>query len=397
MHPFFKVSLVILVFIFLTSCAAQKTVLSKYPIAFDAAVRTLADHMLEQIRDNQHKASWGQTVIVIDPFIDANSAEVIKVSQQIEQIIFEQAQNFNFALSLITPQNLRNAQYVMNGIIEFENYSVNHKAQPEKYYRLSVSVVSLKTGKIIADSKIWILDKNLNYTPVAFYQDSPMYIKDNHTESLITTAKRTVGELADNTYYNFLETKALLVEAETVYEKNDFNNALILFNEVTKRSDGELMRTYAGLYETYLKLEQTQDAEEAFSQLLALSVQKNRRLNFKFLFKVNSVEFIDAPQLRKEYSLWLRLIARYFKKNKSCFHIVGHSSKTGTVAYNDELSYLRAGIFQQRLQADFSNIGQISKVLGKGFRENLVGSGTDDAQDAIDRRVEIVVVDCSQI
>jgi len=145
--------------------------LSKYPIAFDAAVRTLADHMLEQIRDNQHKASWGQTVIVIDPFIDANSAEVIKVSQQIEQIIFEQAQNFNFALSLITPQNLRNAQYVMNGIIEFENYSVNHKAQPEKYYRLSVSVVSLKTGKIIADSKIWILDKNLNYTPVAFYQD----------------------------------------------------------------------------------------------------------------------------------------------------------------------------------------------------------------------------------
>jgi hypothetical protein len=40
---------------------------------------------------------------------------------------------------------------------------------------------------------------------------------------------------------------------------------------------------------------------------------------------------------------------------------------------------------------------QKSRAIGKGFEENLVGSGTDDLRDAIDRRVEFVVIDCSQL
>jgi hypothetical protein len=30
-----------------------------------------------------------------------------------------------------------------------------------------------------------------------------------------------------------------------------------------------------------------------------------------------------------------------------------------------------------------------------GFRENLVGTGTDDARDALDRRVEFKISECS--
>jgi hypothetical protein len=35
------------------------------------------------------------------------------------------------------------------------------------------------------------------------------------------------------------------------------------------------------------------------------------------------------------------------------------------------------------------------KAFGKGFQETIVGSGANDASDAIDRRVEFVVKTCS--
>jgi hypothetical protein len=40
-------------------------------------------------------------------------------------------------------------------------------------------------------------------------------------------------------------------------------------------------------------------------------------------------------------------------------------------------------------------LGQRTTPSGKGFRENLVGSGSDDAVDALDRRVEFRIVPCS--
>src|SRR5205823_3919697 len=35
-----------------------------------------------------------------------------------------------------------------------------------------------------------------------------------------------------------------------------------------------------------------------------------------------------------------------------------------------------------------------TKASGMGFRENLVGTGTDDARDALDRRVEFKIAEC---
>jgi len=46
------------------------------------------------------------------------------------------------------------------------------------------------------------------------------------------------------------------------------------------------------------------------------------------------------------------------------------------------------------MKVHFPDIAEKSKIIGKGFRENIVGLGTDDARDAIDRRVEFIVVDC---
>lgn len=388
----------ILFLISLFSCTQNvQQASSKYPLEFNVAINNLANNLLMQTKNNQKVTQFDNKAIALDPFADANSGEIVKVSRQIEQIIFEQAKKLDVPIARITPQNLRESKYIMSGIIDFTDYSVgNTTDKTEKYYKVSASVIDLKTGKIIADSSSWVLNLDLDHTPTAFYQDSPIYMKDSNIESLIATARKGVGELANKVYYDSIDVQALLVQAETDYENKDYTKSLKLFKQVSEHPDGDkLMRTYAGLYETNLKLSNQEAAENAFSQLLATSVEENQNLNIKFLYQVNSIEFVDDPKLKNDYALWLKMIAKYFNDNDQCFHIVGHSSKTGNQVYNKKLSLKRAKAFQNKLP--IINIQIRSKAIGKGFVNNMVGSGTDDAKDAVDRRVEIVVVNCSMI
>ncbi|MCK5877169.1 MAG: OmpA family protein [Candidatus Marithrix sp.] len=386
---------VFILFFFLFSCTQNvQDTPSKYPLEFDVAINNLASHLLKQTQND--KSIMESTTLVLDPFVDANSGEIVEISRQIEQIVFTQADKIDVSIVRITPQNLRESQYVMSGIIDFVDYSVGNTAnKAEKYYKVSASVINLKTGKIIADASSWILNLDLDHTPTTFYKDSPIYMKDKHIESLISTAKSGVGKLANELYYKSLDIQALLVKAETDYENENYAQALELFEVASERSDGKLMRTFAGLYESNIKLEKPTEAEDAFIKLLATSVLENQSLNIKFLFQVNSTEFVDNQKLRKNYALWLKMIAKYFNDNEQCFHIVGHSSKTGNAAYNKKLSLKRAKAFQGKLQ--IQDINKRSTAIGKGFIENVVGSGTDDTKDAIDRRVEITVVDCGTI
>ncbi|HET9764060.1 MAG TPA: OmpA family protein, partial [Casimicrobiaceae bacterium] len=78
----------------------------------------------------------------------------------------------------------------------------------------------------------------------------------------------------------------------------------------------------------------------------------------------------------------------------SCLTIVGHTSKTGSEQFNDRLSLQRAVAIQHRIEALAPETAGRLQAVGMGFRENLVGSGTDDLRDALDRRVEFKVRAC---
>ncbi len=203
------------------------------------------------------------------------------------------------------------------------------------------------------------------------------------TDSRITKPVNRV----EKTVYDSLETDVLLEKADTAFENKNFKEALFLFELVTKRSDTPWVRTYAGLYQTHLKLKDTGAAEEAFRRLLEASLKKSDQLNFKFLFSVNSIEFINDANLRNEYSFWLRQIVRYLAEKRLCSHIVGHSTVTEEMK-NEELSLLRAKKIQKLMEMTFPAIRQKSKAIGKG------GTHSNNLMDTIDRRVEIVVVDC---
>jgi len=58
------------------------------------------------------------------------------------------------------------------------------------------------------------------------------------------------------------------------------------------------------------------------------------------------------------------------------------------------LSLKRAIYIKQRLSAESPEVGSRTRPQGMGFKENIVGSGTDDLVDAPDRRVEFKIRDC---
>ncbi len=241
--------------------------------------------------------------------------------------------------------------------------------------------------------------------PLLLKKQAKVVVVDEVVDESIDVAEKSVDEdepvdddlinLVDEEQYNSLETDALLNQAEALFENHEFEKALFLFKLAVKRSDAQLVRTYAGLYQTYLKLEVQAAAENAFSKLLEARIMENKKLNFKFLFSVNSSEFINDVELKNEYLFWLRQIARYFDENSLCSLIVGHSSVTED-ANNQELSLERAKKVQELMADNFPVIMQSSKIIGESASENMIGTDSNDVMDTLDRRVEMIVVDCSQ-
>jgi outer membrane protein OmpA-like peptidoglycan-associated protein len=97
-------------------------------------------------------------------------------------------------------------------------------------------------------------------------------------------------------------------------------------------------------------------------------------------------------QSREPYSIWLKQIAQHTAQSNACLEIVGHTSRTGPEPLNDRLSLRRAEYIQQRLEFEAPSLRHRTITSGKGSRENLVGTATDDARDALDRRVEFKVI-----
>ena len=61
---------------------------------------------------------------------------------------------------------------------------------------------------------------------------------------------------------------------------------------------------------------------------------------------------------------------------------------------NERLSLRRAEVIKQRLLAETREASSRIETAGAGSRENIIGSGTDDQRDALDRRVEFRVSPC---
>jgi outer membrane protein OmpA-like peptidoglycan-associated protein len=93
--------------------------------------------------------------------------------------------------------------------------------------------------------------------------------------------------------------------------------------------------------------------------------------------------------------MWLTQLSQRAAQRTTCLEVTGHTSRTGAEPINERLSLMRAQYIKQRLEAAVPGLSQRTSARGVGSRENLSGLGTDDARDALDRRVEFKVKDCA--
>ena len=261
-------------------------------------------------------------------------------------------------------------------------------------YRVNLSLADMRSSLIVAQAAALSSGAGVDSTPTPYFRDSPALTRDRIVDGQIKTSQSSVGTAADGVYLANLTVGALISEGSRLYDAGRYADALHVYETAVARPDGRQARVYNGLYLTNTQLGRTDAAEQAFGRIISLGLATNN-LSIKFLFRPSSTEFLPEPKVSGPYPMWLKALAREISAGKHCMSIVGHSSKTGSEGVNDRLSLARATTIQRRLEVLSSDIAGRLQSVGMGFRENLIGTGTDDLRDALDRRVEFKVRSCT--
>jgi outer membrane protein OmpA-like peptidoglycan-associated protein len=368
-------------------------------LTFDAGVDYAIDDLLVQARRLPafnpapgilKKEEPMRGVIAVDPAIDGNTGQQTIASKALDARLLQRAADkfAQFDVGAVNSAMLGKAQYVLAATLT----PIDAKAASGTF-RISLSLTDIKTGFVVAQSVARIRSEGVDTTPTAFYRDSPSLTKDRVVEGQIRTAQTPTGGAADEFYLSRLPINALIGEGSRLYEAGNYAEALRYYESAAARPEGQQLRVLNGLYLANIQLGRTDEAEKAFAKIVSLGLATNS-LSVKFLFRPGSLEFLADPKVSGPYVMWLRLVAREVAASKSCLNIVGHTSRTGAEQFNDRLSMQRAVAIQRRLETLAPETASRLGSSGMGFRENLVGSGSDDLRDALDRRVEFKVRNC---
>jgi outer membrane protein OmpA-like peptidoglycan-associated protein len=330
-------------------------------------------------------------IIIIDPLVSVDNGLQFKVNDRIAATL---AREFGseFKIHTLTKESLAKGRYVAAGAF-FQSAEVGKDSQAD--CQLAIVILELPSGAIKAKGQVRIL--NFPFEPQSFYEDSPFSLRDKSTDLLKALTNSEIGLLANPEYLHFLQTKALIQRGISLYENQQFADAAASFSKAIELPDGKTMTSVAGLYLASEKLQKKDTADKAFSELLSISIEENRQLDFKLLFGANSPVFISSPELTKKYAWWLKHVALHMKKSNLCLNILGHSSRSGTDGNNDQLSLARAKTVQRILAVTYPGIIKKSHVEGKGAKKNAIGTVADAAGDIVDRRVDFNIVDCAEL
>jgi outer membrane protein OmpA-like peptidoglycan-associated protein len=376
----------------LAGCAAPPAAPPKGELPFEEAVAQATDGLVMQTQKQPaFIARMGaKRGVVLDPMIDAGSAQQTVATRLLQDRVSERMGSKHDAIEILPFQsaNLGRARYLLTGTMT--RLSVSESRSP---LRIDLALTELATGIVAAQSSAVARDDGLDHAPLPYDRDTPVPTKDLVVESYVRTTATPPGQRADPYYLERLAVAPLIGEATTHYNAQRYEEALARYSAAGATSNGEQLRVLNGIYLSSAKLGRTSEAEQAFGKIVAYGIA-NRQLGVKFLFNPGGTVFWSDAKISSPYAMWLREIAKASADASVCMDIVGHTSRTGSVAFNDTLSMQRARYIRQRLVGESTVLGERTTPSGKGFRENIIGSGTDDAVDALDRRVEFRIVGC---
>jgi outer membrane protein OmpA-like peptidoglycan-associated protein len=377
-------------------------------VAFDAGIDFAVDDLLVQARRlpafqlkaektallplKKDSTPPPRSVIALDPTIDGQTGQQTTASKLLDARLLQRAaakfEQFDLR-PVHTPDVLASASYVLASTLT----PVAGPGAQAGAYRINLSLTDIRSGFVVAQAVARVERQGVDATPTPFFRDSPSLTKDRVVEGQIRTAQTQAGGEADGVYLARLPVTALLSEGARLYEQNAYDKALPYYEAAAARVDGQQLRVLNGLYLVNMQLGRSDEAMQAFAKIVALGLATNG-LSMKFLFRPGSTEFVADAQISAPYGMWLRTLAREVAQANVCLNIVGHTSRTGSDQVNERLSLQRAVTIQRRVEALAPQTVSRLQPVGAGSRENLVGTGTDDLRDALDRRVEFRVRGC---
>jgi len=372
---------------------AQTEFVAPAPIKFEDAV-TRAGRQL--FRDAQATLGPEPRLMVIDPLIDANTgAQTVSTAKMGDDLEALAKKDFrSYAVTPLTRNTLATKPLLLIGTLTPVNVERSIDKQPDAF-RVWLTLIDLRTGKVVAKALDRATVESVNPEPLPFYRDSPTWHKDATIMGYINSCQvnTKIGDLADPDYLARLPAAAVINEAILAYDDGKVPVANRLYKEAQPIADPGDLRVLNGLYITNWQLGKKDEARDAFGKLVTSGLEL-KRLPMKLLFQPGRSSFITSGDLPAQYSIWLASLAEQAGRTPSCVRIVGHTSRTGSAAANERLSRQRAEAVQKIIERDNRTLTSKLSVAGVGSKEALVGLGTDDSRDALDRRVEFRVVDC---
>jgi outer membrane protein OmpA-like peptidoglycan-associated protein len=363
------------------------------PVKFEDAVARAGQELLAEAQGQLGNES---RPLVVDPLIDANTGaqtvSTARMGTQLEGIV--KSKHANWTVRPFTRQTLATQPLLLIGTLTPVNVERSIDTPPDAF-RVWLTLIDLRSGKVVAKRLDRATVDTVNAEPLPFYRDSPTWHKDKTVLGYINSCQVNTkpGDPADPEYLARLPAAAMVNEAIIAYGEGKIPQANQLYREAQPQADPGDLRVLNGLYLTSWKLGQKDAAKDAFDKLVDSGLEL-KRLPVKLLFQPGGTKFIDNGDLAQQYQMWTVSLAQEAGRTSSCIRIVGHTSRTGSARVNEQLSRQRAEAVQRMLEQQNRRLSTRLSATGVGSREALVGLGTDDARDALDRRVEFRVVDC---
>jgi outer membrane protein OmpA-like peptidoglycan-associated protein len=363
------------------------------PIAFEQALQNAANALFSKANV---PAGTERIPVVIDPLIDGNTGAQSTATQLMERRIVElvKANHARFEVLPFTKEALAKQPVVLIGTFTAVN-NAGIAGGARDAYRICLALADLKTRKIVAKAATRALPAGIDPTPTSFFGDSPVFAKDVATEGYVKSCQASrLGEPMEQAYFERIDVAVETNRAVDAYNAGKYQEALDRFEGASRMQGGQQLRVLNGLYLANRALNRREPAREAFARIVDHGLGSDR-LAAKFLFNPNSAQFASAQAKGWEYGMWLREIAARTAHADKCLEVVGHTTATGSADGNERLSLQRAQFIQRRLQAPKASAARFA-AKGVGSRELIVGTGVDDASDALDRRVEFKTMGCSE-
>ena len=333
--------------------------------------------------------------LVIDPLVDGVSGYQSVATESMEARITELVKSSyaNFDIQPFTTASLARAPLLFIGTFTAVNADGSNKPGRD-WHRVCLALVDLRSGTIISKGFARAAMEGVDLTPTAFFLDSPAWAPDPSVQGYVRTCQGTkAGDPINPAYWDRIMAAAMINDAIIAYNKGYAEEALDLYKGVLRQPGGDQLRVYNGIYLAANKLGRKDEAAMAFNKIIDFGLAQNQ-LGVKFLFRPGSTLFIPEPLISGAYHAWLAQIGQRASLRTACLDITGHTSKTGPEPLNERLSLIRAQYIKQRLDAAAPTLAKRTSAEGKGSSENISGLGTDDARDALDRRVVFKVKDC---